>query len=291
MKGCSPLQIEGHSNERASVPWAHLRIPPFPQVAIQLLRLTSNDNVSMRQLSVLISSEPAFSSEVLTIANSALYPSRVPITSVLQAIVVLGTNTLRGLCITVGIRTYLGASLNHESLRAIWRHNMACGLIARQLAIASSMNSDTAYTAGIMHDIGRLGLAVISPKQYASLLEKHSGTPNSILQPEQELFGFDHCAAGRHLVVDWKLPADFEAIVANHHASRSKGDPWNMSALINVSCRLADTAGFAVFQGCEVTPYADLLAEMPDQHRKAFSAGIEQLSFEISRQINAVESL
>jgi HD-like signal output (HDOD) protein len=289
-KGCSPLQIEGHSDERASFPWAHLRIPPFPQVAIQMLRLTSNEDVSMRHLSGLISSEPAFSSEVLTIANSALYPTRVPITSVLQAIVVLGTNALRGLCITVGIRTYLGAALNHESLRAIWRHNMACALIARQLALAGSMNGDTAYTAGIMHDIGRLALAVISPKRYAALLEKHSGTPSSILQLEHELFGFDHCLAGRHLVVDWKLPSDFEPIVAEHHSPRSAGDPWTMSALINFSCRLADTAGFAVFQGCELTPYADLLNEMPDQERKTFGAGIEQLSFEISRQINAVES-
>jgi HD-like signal output (HDOD) protein len=256
-----------------------------------MLRLTSNEDVSMRHLSGLISSEPAFSSEVLTIANSALYPSRIPITSVLQAIVLLGTNALRGLCITVGIRTYLGASLNHESSRAIWRHNMACALIARQLALASSMNSDTAYTAGIMHDIGRLALAVISPKRYAALLERHRGTPSSILQPEQELFGFDHCVAGRHLVVDWKLPSDFEAIVADHHTPRSKGDPWSMSALVNVSCRLADTAGFAVFQGCEVTPYPDLLGEMPDRTWKAFGAGIEQLSFEVSRQINAVESL
>src|SRR5580704_2896099 len=55
------------------LPWAHLRIPPFPQVAIRILQLTNNEDASMRQLSDLISSEPAFSSEVLTIANSALY--------------------------------------------------------------------------------------------------------------------------------------------------------------------------------------------------------------------------
>jgi HD-like signal output (HDOD) protein len=256
-----------------------------------LLRLTNDDQVSMRQLSLLIASEPAFSTEVLTIANSALYPSRVPITSVLQAVAVLGTNALRGICLTVGVRTYLGESLNHESLRALWRHNMACALVARQLASAGSMDQNTAYTAGIMHDIGRLGLAVILPKRYAVLLENHSGTPNSILALEQELFGLDHCEAGRHLVKDWKLPSEFEAIASHHHALRQRQNEWNLPNLINVSCRLADAAGFAAFQGCEVTPYTDLLEELPDRERKTFVSCLEDLSFEISRQINAIESL
>ena len=290
-KGCSPLQLQAHSDETAKFPWANLRIPPFPQVAIQMLRLTDNEDISMRQLSVLISSEPAFSSEVLTIANSALYGSRFSITSVLQAVVMLGTNALRGLCLTVAVRIYLGESLKHEALRALWRHNMACALIARQLALAGSMNGDTAYTAGIMHDVGRLALAAFSPARYAALLQKHSGSSSSILAVEHALFGFDHCEAGRHLIRDWKLPSDFEAIVSDHHAPRYKGDPWCMSGLINVSCRLADTAGFAVFQGCETTLYAELLEELPDSARQTLSAGLQQLSFEISRQINAVESL
>jgi putative nucleotidyltransferase with HDIG domain len=256
-----------------------------------LLRLTNDDQVSMRQLSLLIASEPAFSSEVLTIANSALYPSRVPITSVLQAVVVLGTNALRGICLTVGVRSYLGESLNHESLRALWRHNMACALVARQLATASLMDPNTAYTAGIMHDIGRLGLAVIAPKRYAILIENFRGTPSSILELEQERFGFHHCEVGQRLVKDWKLPPEFEPIVAHHHAPRQRQDEWNLPGLINVSCRLADTAGFAAFQGCEITPFADLLNELPDREQKTFDSGLEELSFELSRQINAVESL
>jgi putative nucleotidyltransferase with HDIG domain len=244
----------------------------------------------MRQLSALISSEPAFSSEVLTIANSALYAGRAPITSVLQAIAVLGTKSLKGLCLTVGVRAYLGDSLNHQSLRAIWRHSLACALVAHQLARAGSMNKDAAYTAGILHDIGRLVLAVISPKEYAALLETHSGSAGSALQAERELFGFDHCEAGRHLIADWKLPRDFETIVSDHHSPRQKDDPWHMPGLINVSCRMADSVGFSVFQGCEVTPYVDLLGELPDRERKTFCPDVDQLAFEVSSKINGAES-
>jgi len=285
------MPIKGQSEQAVRMPWAHLRIPPFPQVAIRVLQLTNNEDVSLSQVSALISSEPAFSSEVLTIANSALYAARFPVTSVLQAVAVLGTKSLRGLCLTVGVRAYLGDSLENQSLRAMWRHSLACALIAQQLARAGSMSSNDAYTGGILHDIGRLALAAISAKLYASLLETHNGSAGSILQAERDLFGFDHCEVGQHLIRDWKLPLNFESIVADHHSTRQKGGLWDMPGLINVSCRMADSIGFAVFQGCERTPYADLLDELPERERRTFSVDVDLLAFEVSSKINAIECL
>jgi HD-like signal output (HDOD) protein len=285
------MPMKGQGEQGVRMPWAHLRIPPFPQVAIRVLQLTNNEDVSMSQVSALISSEPAFSSEVLTIANSALYGARFPVTSVLQAVAVLGTKSLRGLCLTVGVRAYLGNSLNNQTLRAMWRHSVACALIAQQLARAGLMPSSEAYTAGILHDMGRLALAVISAQEYATLLETHSGSAGSVLEAERDLFGFDHCEAGRHLIRDWKLPSNFESVVADHHSTRHKGDPWCMPDLINVSCRMADSIGFAVFQGCERIPYADLLEELPERERKTFCADVDILTFEVSSKINGVECL
>jgi len=91
-KGCSDHADQGTERADSQVALGHLRIPPFPQIAIRLLQLTDNEDVSMSRVSALISSEPAFSTEVLTIANSALYGVRSPVTSVLQAVAVLGTN-------------------------------------------------------------------------------------------------------------------------------------------------------------------------------------------------------
>ncbi len=282
-----PIQEKHH--EAPAIPWAHLRIPPFPQIAIRVLQLSNNEDVPIRQLADLISSDPSFSSEVLTIANSALYARRTPVNSILEATAVLGLNSLKGVCLTVGVRAYLGKSLNHESLRAIWRHSLACALIAEQLADPASLNKDAAYTAGVLHDIGRLALAVVRPEHYAKLLMTHRGSPNSFLQAERELFGMDHCEAGKRLLASWKLPAAFEAIVSHHHAQRQKDDKWDSPALINVSCRLADAIGFAVFPGCDIMPYAELLGELPEAESKKFSTAKETLTFDVSSKINAVE--
>ncbi len=282
--------IRRQSSCGVEMPWAHLRLPPFPRVAVRVLQLVNNENVQLHQLSDLISSDPAFASEVLTIANSAVYSLRFPASSVMQAIAALGANHLQGLCLTVGVRAYLGKSLSHPAMHAIWRHNLACALIAEQLACSGSLDKDVAYTSGVMHDIGRLALTTVRPREYALLLGKHQGSPASILQDERDMFGWDHCEIGRQLIADWKLPPEFEAIVSEHHSSRPDGSCWDVAGLINLSCRMADTAGFAAFRGCEITPYPDMLCELPDLERSHFYSELEGLVHELGMKIHALES-
>jgi HD-like signal output (HDOD) protein len=285
------LQNERQRDEAITPSWAHLRLPPFPQVALRVLQLANKENVQLHELSGLISSDPAFASEVLTIANSLLYAPRFPASSVLQAIAVLGANNLQGLCLTVGVRAYMGKALNQPAMRTIWRHNLACALIADQLASVGFLDRDVAFTSGVMHDIGRLALAVIRPKEYGLLLETHRGSPDSILTAERDLFGWDHCEAGRQLIADWKMPPEFEPIVSAHHVPRQKDSPWGMVDLINVSCRMADTVGCSAFPGCEVTPFPDLLDELPARERRLFHATAETLTAEIARKIDSVEAV
>src|SRR5436305_13520965 len=89
------------AGETALISWAHVRMPPFPQVAVKVLQLAADENVQFRKLGELISSDPAFASEVLSVVNSLLYAPRYPIKSILQAIEALGASHLQVLCLTV----------------------------------------------------------------------------------------------------------------------------------------------------------------------------------------------
>ncbi len=283
------MQADKHPGRGLEPPWAQLRLPPFPRVAIQVMQLASRDNTTMLEMSALISAEPAFSAEVLLLANSPLYARRVRVGSILQAIALLGTQNLKGICLTVGVRAYLGGCLHHPVLRAIWRHSLACAFLAQELATAGVLRRDAAYTAGVIHDIGRLALAVLQPQPYAELLSTHIGTGHSMLQAERDLFGFDHCRAGAHLVEDWHLPTDLQTLVSGHHDRVPGETGWKLGDLIHVSCRMADTIGFAVFPGCEATPFADLLEELPPRERASFRADFERLSTSVGDRINALE--
>jgi putative nucleotidyltransferase with HDIG domain len=285
------MSIERETNEMAKAPWAHLRLPPFPEIALRVLQLANNENVQLHQLSDLISSDPAFASEVLTVANSLLFAPRFPASSILQAIAVMGANNLQGLCLTVGVRTYMGKALSQPAMRSIWRHNLACAVIAEQLASAGFMDRDIAFTCGVIHDIGRLALAVVRPKEYAELLGGYTGSAAGLLEREHGVFGKDHCEIGAQLIDEWNLPEDFGAIVATHHAAQPRGGPWGMAELINVSCRMADSAGFAAFVTCQREPFEDLLTELPGRERRLFYTDAETLTLEVAKKISAIEAL
>ena len=278
------------SAEAATVPWAYLRLPPFPQVAVRVLQLANNENVQLHQLCDLISTDPAFASEVLTVSNSLLYAPRYPLTTILQAVAVMGANTLQGMCVTVGVRSYLGKAMSYPAMRNLWRHNLACAVIAGRIAESGSLDNEIAYTAGILHDIGRMALAVIQPKGYAALLEKHHGAPTSMLEAERELFGWDHCEIGRQLIDDWKLPESFEAVVADHHSEPRTDGAWDLGEVVKVSCAMASALGFTASSGCVTANYAGLLDALPAQERAMFHPDEKTLRSDVARSIHSIES-
>jgi putative nucleotidyltransferase with HDIG domain len=283
------MERANSSGKITHLPWAHLRLPPFPQVAVRVLQLVNNENVQLHQLSDLISSDPAFASEVLTVANSALYALRYPANSILQAVAVLGGNALQGMCITVGVRAYLGKSMALPAMKILWVHNLACAIIADRIAARAPLDKEIAYTAGILHDIGRAALAVIQPREYADLLARHRGTAESMLEEERGLFGLDHCEAGLQLIDNWLLPSEFKSIVANHHTYANSPNQWNMAELVKISCRMADALGYPAFAGCVSAPYEELLAELPKQARAGLHPDRVEFAAEIAEAIRAIE--
>lgn len=277
-----------HNN--AAIPWSQLRLQPFPDVALKVLQLYKDENIQLSQISSLISSDPAFASEVLVVVNSYLYSAREAITSILHAVVALGARRVEGLCLTVGVRTYLGRKLHDPVMRRLWQHSMATAIIAEQLAQIGFIDPDTAYTAGILHDVGRIGLASVRPVQYSALLATHAGPSESILQREQELFGVDHCEVGLELVREWKLPEDFGCTTEAHHGAHDPAAGWTLEELLKMSCKLADAAGFPAFVGCKTEPYEDLLLKLPEREKAQFYETSEALHEEVASCIKALEA-
>jgi len=271
------------------VPWAHLRLPPFPQVAVRVLQLANNENVQLRQLCDLISTDPAFATEILTVANSAFYCSRYPSTTISQAVAVIGATRLQGMCVTVGVRAYLGKTMSLPAMKDLWRHNLACAMIAQRLAAEGCIDKEMAFTAGILHDVGRMALAVLHPSEYAALLLMHHGPATSILEAERSFFGLDHCETGRKLIADWKLPESFDAVVADHHSTRVNHGAWDAGELVKVSCAMASAVGFPAFPGCEPVRFDDLLEQLPARERSAFQVDAGSLRQQVAENIRAIE--
>jgi putative nucleotidyltransferase with HDIG domain len=275
--------------QQTGVPLDLIEIPPFPAIAIKALQVISKDYARMSELSDLICSDAAISAELLRTVNSPFFGLRAEVKSVLQATLLLGLERIKGLVVTIGMRAYLGESLKVPALRACWRHSLACAMIAEELTKKSLEEKDVAYTAGIIHDIGRFGLAVAYPERYASFLERTIDGPSAVLERERELFGINHCEAGRSLVQRWNLPKEFERVTSEHHRRVTSG-PFDLVAIVRASCMMADALGFEVVLPREPRNYKELLAELPERHRNLLSRDAEELSFRIAEKINSLES-
>jgi len=223
----------------------------------------------------------ALSTEILTLANSALYAFRTEIRA-----------SSRPQCFWDN-RRYEGLPhrFNEDSGAlnlACCRHSLACALLAEELAVGNFVDKDSAYTAALIHDIGRLALAVIQPAKYADLLKSTEEEPCDVLKRERELFEIDHCQAGCWLVEAWKLPRTFVDVTAHHH-SKPENRTSDMVVLVRHACLLADALGFAAARSLESPSYQEVLEELSERERRRFCQSPEELSLKIATKINSME--
>jgi putative nucleotidyltransferase with HDIG domain len=229
-------------------PWALSAPPPFPATAMRAIETLSREDCGIKRAVACIQSDPVFATELLRVANSALFGFSREIKSVQQATVTLGLDFVQALAVTVGMRAYVKSAMKIPILRRCWRHSMACALLAQDLASACWMKGDEAYTAGLLHDIGRMGLMAAYPVEYANVLTVSIENSFDVLDCERELFDVDHCQAAVWLASDWKLPAHFHRIACHHHDEIEAGSS-DLLGVVSLGCLLADALDFGVIEG------------------------------------------
>jgi len=256
-------------------------VPAFPPVAAQLVRALAGDETSVAEVVRLISADAALSAQILQQANSPLYCTRMPIVTIRSAVVMLGLGRVKSIALTLVTGNYLRRALRFVELRACWQHTMACALVAEELARCCGMEGGVAYTAGLLHDIGRLGLLAACPEQYAAMLRASALERVDLLDYERERFGADHAETGRALIAEWNLPAEFAVVAGRHHDS-PEGTDFDLLALSQVACRLADTLGFEVVRPARPAVFEELRAMLPPAARDRLSADLDQLRSDIA---------
>ena len=221
-------------------------LPPFSPVASRLLAVASQEGASLKDFSDLIEMDPALSSDVLRLVNSPLYALRGHVSGILHAIALLGLDAVRRMALTVALRDFSRPALNTPSFKQCWRHNLACAVLAGDLADAEMMERDTGYSLGLLHDSGRLALLAVRPVVYGRLLQIGAANAEEMLAMEREMFEMDHCEVGKWLADSWSLPAEFWPVMSHHHTpcgSVGRGPVL----VVQLACKLADMAGFAAW--------------------------------------------
>ena len=282
------MHTTSHPPAQTQIPLALVEVPPLPAVAIRALQMASSEFGQMRELSDLVSADPGFCAQILRIANSPLWGINYEVKSVLQALLLLGLERTKGVILTIGIRSYLADAIHIPAFLACWRHSIACALVAEELARVSRAQPDIAYTAGLIHDIGRLALAVIHREAYADFLKNPQSQPGEILARESELFAIDHCEAGGTLAERWNLPRSLAEIISKHHHPPQE-NRLGLLDVIHFACRIADSLGFEAAHTADTPDYVELIAAIPAPMRGHLPIDRNDFAFRVAAIINSIE--
>jgi len=247
---------------RPQTPWALRLVPPFPAIAHRILALVGKEVLHANELGDLVKMDPSFAAELLRFANSALFGIRGQVTSLAQAISLVGTDRVKTMATMVAMNRMVRSSLRVAALRKVWQHSLVTALIAEEAARLGGSDADGAYTTGLLHNLGTLGMMSAYPDEYSRMLEVSNDYGFDLLETERELFEIDHCAAGAYLAQDWDFPERMVRAIATHHDQPVAG-ATGLAPLIQVSWRLADTLGYAAFSPKKLWSWEELMAFLP----------------------------
>ena len=265
------------------------KLPSLRPVALKILKLLSRDDAELPEIARLLQSDPGFSAEVLTMANSAVYGTLQPIGDLSRAILFLGLDRVRALTMTIAMRSFTSKGQDGVDIRSSWRHSLGCALLAEELAPVYDISKQRAYTAGLLHDIGRLGLLKAYSKQYGILLSQVYETLPELHDMERKLFNMDHCQAGLWLSKTWGFPEEFTEIAARHHDCIA-GRERDMIGLVGIACSMADALGFGAVQYRALRTPEQIVCETPINLQRRFPTKWEDVQVRIAEKLESLDS-
>jgi len=196
------------------------KLPSPDKTALDIFRLSSDKNVDYNKLRKIVEKDPAIASRVMQLANSAFYRSQVRIYSLKSAFVRLGMKMLGNVALGVSLvsQNKKGpcAAFDYEGF---WSESVARSVSSWYMADdkAKLIDTDIAFTAGLLCQVGRLAYATVFPAKYTMVLRASgSGDSASLLERERDVFGMDHNELGAKMMADWNLPEFFCRAVQYH---------------------------------------------------------------------------
>ncbi|MDD3270093.1 MAG: HDOD domain-containing protein [Syntrophomonadaceae bacterium] len=196
-------------------------LPSLPHLVVKIMQLTDNPHVTARDINEVLSQDQGLVAKVLRMANSAYYGFSRHISTVTDAVICLGFKTVRSIVMAASVNDLLNRELKGYGLNKgyLWKHSQDTAAAARLIAMQNcpDVDCEVAYTAALLHDIGKIILDAPMRDLYAEVLSTASQNNISFYDAETKVLGFNHALAGSRVVERWNLPAELVESIAFHH--------------------------------------------------------------------------
>ena len=272
-------------------------MPAIPAVFLPLLKLLSNsaEEVKVDEVVRLVSYDNTIAGQCLRLAGSPLFGLAQAPKSIKGAVITLGLRRVETILLTCCLGQAFPAKKWVLDPAIFWRHSLACAMVCRKFSERlAAADSEKAYMAGLLHDIGFMVNCLAFPKEFAKAMESAGQEGIPLGEAEQSTMGFTHCETGRALAEKWKLADDIIEVIAHHHAVEQSQKAQPLVALVHLSdllCRMRGL-GYGYYERYKVDLIADpawtiLLRE----HRELEGVDLVRFTFELDEAVEEIEAL
>ncbi len=223
------------------------RLPPFSPILNRLLATMASEEVSFSDIAGLIEKDTVLAGNVLRIVNSALYSLQGTVSSVRHAVAVLGLSKLRNIGLSMSVARVCSQAAGPGGWPAARfnLHSVASGIFADLLAGHADVDyPEGAFVAGLLHDLGKLLMAIGSPDEFAAVRREAQATGRDWSDCERRVLGITHAELSGDALKRWNLPAPIREAAARHHSRDAEG---TLSWVVHEADAAANALGYSLF--------------------------------------------
>ncbi len=222
-------------------------LPVFPRTAIEFLKLIKKKETSLAEIGEYISKDSTLSTKILKLANSPYYNRGREIRSIRQAVIFLGSDIIKGIVLSLSIIRMFPMKVGGKELdrTLFWNHSVATAFIASKLSRDFELwDPDEAYTAGLVHDIGKLLYNQFFPEDYDTVVKKALKEDRNYIEIEKDVLGYTHSEFGFKIAEKWNLPEEIREVIRDHHGVTNETKNRLLVAIIGFSNVFSKQIGY-----------------------------------------------
>ncbi|KUK13310.1 MAG: Metal dependent phosphohydrolase [bacterium 42_11] len=210
-------------------------LPTLPEVATKVMEVANNPRSSAADMAKVISQDQALTAKILKLVNSAYYGFPRKISTVTQAIVILGFRTVRDLVLNISISGMFNSkNVGELSAEALWLHNLGVAVTAKILAKRIGYEPlEEAFTAGLLHDLGKLVFIKLFPREYEKIVTIAINGNKWIRDVEESLLEVDHALIGKWVSENWKFPPQLVRAIQLHHQPEIDNEYPELTSIVH----------------------------------------------------------
>jgi putative nucleotidyltransferase with HDIG domain len=222
-------------------------LPPAPRLLPKLLSLLNDVNADNEDIVQIIRFDPALTAKVLQLCNSAYFAAAKPVADLGEAINRIGFNSIYQMVAgIVGSRLLSPPQTGYGLAQGeLWKHSVVAAIASQVIAQDLNEYPDIIFTAGLLHDIGKIVLTTSMTDSYSALLSETENKQNALVEAEKNILGVDHAEIGGRLLTKWNFPQELTSAVTFHHHPDNAGENKRLAACVFLGNMVAHFMGYS----------------------------------------------